>query len=625
MLSDIWERRLGVVLFALLATQAVLATLLFGGVGGLTQGILLLLGGTMSFVWLILAVGRPAGMVSWPLVAWWVVACLCYLTFRYQSAEIEYVARREWLLFVLAGSQFLVGLDLFTRWPESRRWMICMLAGLATLVGLLACWQFFSGISTVLGVVRPSQYGSRGSGTFINPNHFAASMEVALFPMLAWLFLGRMGVVGRLFLGYAVLVVAVGILVSVSRGAYVATTVGFMLLLVFLLCLKTKRRLALILLGCWLVAGFTLVMKSSEVRTRLVHITKVVERSDDDARLKIWRSTWALYQEQPIWGVGPGHFEFRYFKFRSPHYQQSAVRAHNDWLNILVDYGLVGGALVFVMFITLGIALGQRAWRYLRAGGEGLDGRSARLAIAFGAGLSLMVLALHSLVDFLIYIPALFCGIALLAALLLVPGAGNERSSPTAIARLLRWFQLIVVTAMALPMGIYGWRLLQESRELRQAKSLESLSSARVECYQRAVQIEPGNDWTRFLIGDHFRFRSALGEETWEADAKLALEYFEEALQANPYRYDTWLRKGYCLDWLGRHAEAEQAFKQALSLDPNGANTMAWVGWHWVQVGEYQKAIDQFLRSLNHLPAEKNPLAVTYLRHARDRINTGVR
>lgn len=137
-----------------------------------------------------------------------------------------------------------------------------------------------------------------------------------------------------------------------------------------------------------------------------------------------------------------------------------------------------------------------------------------------------------------------------------------------------------------------------------------------------AVAREPANDFTRYLLGEHYRRKSALGGENWEDEARTAMQHFEAALQLNPYRHDSWLRKGYCLDWLGRHAEAERAFEQAQTLDPNGATTMAWVGWHWVQVEEYQKAIDQFLRSLNHLPAERNALATTYLPLAQEQLKS---
>ena len=53
-----------------------------------------------------------------------------------------------------------------------------------------------------------------------------------------------------------------------------------------------------------------------------------------------------------------------------------------------------------------------------------------------------------------------------------------------------------------------------------------------------------------------------------------------------------------CLDWLGRHDEAGPYFSQAEALDPNGYYTVAIVGWHYVQIGDYAAAKPWLERSL---------------------------
>ena len=53
-----------------------------------------------------------------------------------------------------------------------------------------------------------------------------------------------------------------------------------------------------------------------------------------------------------------------------------------------------------------------------------------------------------------------------------------------------------------------------------------------------------------------------------------------------------------CLDWLDRHAEAGPFYRRAEALDPNGYFTVANIGWHYVQVGDYLAAREWLERSL---------------------------
>ena len=53
-----------------------------------------------------------------------------------------------------------------------------------------------------------------------------------------------------------------------------------------------------------------------------------------------------------------------------------------------------------------------------------------------------------------------------------------------------------------------------------------------------------------------------------------------------------------CLDWLDSHDQAGTYFSRAEALDPNGYYTVAIVGWHYVQIGDYAAARPWFERSL---------------------------
>lgn len=615
-----WERRLCYFLFLLLAAQVALAAVWFGGVMNHTRSLLFLTGVVASGVSVVLWIWRPVGTRQWPVAIWVVVLVMIWTTTRYLFADIEYVARQEWLLCLWAGSQLLVLYDLFRRRPEFATPLVLLMVVLAGFAAILAIFQYFGQIKTVLGVVPPEQYAGRGSGTFINPNHFAAFMELAFFPGLALLVFGRLGIVMRLILGYLIAIIAVGVVVSVSRGAFLSFGAGLFMFLVVVIADPKSRKIGGVVLVVLMVVLGAMIMRSHQIRSRLVQVVRVLEGRDDQSRLKIWESAWRIHQEAPWVGVGPAHFEFRYFNHRSPHYQRSAIRAHNDWLNVLVDYGYIGlllGVLLFVLWFALLLRAIGRRQRKSRERGTRRSGQ----AIAVGAGISLVVLGFHAVVDFLIYMPALLILIAgNLALLTALTRSGGEGSSSSGERRnLVIWPRVVILALVTIPVVFYGTRLSREAFVLRAAKQSPDDLETQVRYFQRASEIEPKNDWTWHLLGEHHRRLSRLGEGDWEGEGERAVDYFEQAAELNEFRFRTWLRKGFALDWLGRPEEAGAAFDRAGTLDPNGAETMAWRGWHLFQQEDFEGARQLFLRSLNHLPAEENPLATTYLSEIRRR------
>jgi len=90
------------------------------------------------------------------------------------------------------------------------------------------------------------------------------------------------------------------------------------------------------------------------------------------------------------------------------------------------------------------------------------------------------------------------------------------------------------------------------------------------------------------------------------------MEWFQRAMRLNPYDSYSYLRYGMCLDWLGKHEDAEPYYQQALKLDPNSYYVSAHQGWHLIQKGDYAGAKRWFERSLELKPAD-NRIASSYL------------
>jgi hypothetical protein len=73
---------------------------------------------------------------------------------------------------------------------------------LASGIAVYAAFQFLTKSPNLWTFNRPVQYLSRGSGTFVNPNHLAGFLEMILPLTIAFTLLGRFKHVSKIFLGY---------------------------------------------------------------------------------------------------------------------------------------------------------------------------------------------------------------------------------------------------------------------------------------------------------------------------------------------------------------------------------------------------------------------------------------
>lgn len=126
------------------------------------------------------------------------------------------------------------------------------------------------------------------------------------------------------------------------------------------------------------------------------------------SRWPIWRATWALIQEAPWLGHGPGTFFQAYAAYRLPTDGTAGFFAHNDYLQYLAERGLPG------LLLLLALAAGC-AWLYMR----GLRDRAPVAALAGAAVHTLFSYNLHIMPFVIVF------GIAIAALETAVPSAAG--------------------------------------------------------------------------------------------------------------------------------------------------------------------------------------------------------
>ncbi|MFZ0827290.1 MAG: O-antigen ligase family protein [Verrucomicrobiia bacterium] len=554
----------------------------------------------------------PKPQLLWPPLGWVVLAFVALAIGRYLTADIEYVARQEMIQVLMYAFLFFVIVNNLYR-QESAQIISYTLIILAVGISCVALGQFLTHSNRVWGYISP--YSGRASGTYISPNNLAGFLEMLLPLVVACILVARLKPITRILLGYAALVLLAGMAVTFSRGGWVAVIVALLALLGSLIFHRNHRLPALLLLVV-LAAGGTVFV--TQYLSKTVSYMRRVETSatgglpDFSVRRDLWTAAEQMWRDHFWWGVGPAHYDYRFREYRPESIQLSPDRAHNDYLNLLADWGVAGGIIVLAGAGVFGAGL-RRTWKHVCPSENDFGrGMSNRFALFLGAATGLLALAVHSVVDFNLHIPAnAILGVTLLALL-----SGNLRFATERYwlrARLpVRGLVTLALVAGMVYLSWQGWRRGHEAVWRARAEAMPNFSTPRAAALETAFEYEPMNCGTTYDLGECFRTQSFDGGENYETLAKTSMQWYARGMQLNPHDGYNYLRYGMCLDWLDKHDEAGPYFNRADALDPNGYYTEANIGWHFVQTGDYAAARPWLERSLR-LHWQENGAAASYL------------
>mgnify|MGYP003326011513 CR=1 FL=1 len=560
-------------------------------------------------LWLV-----PQHRLLWPPACYAVAAFAGYAIWRYTQSPIEHVARQELIRVLLYAGMFFLFLNNLHRQEASQRTAI-LLVTLAMGISAYAIYQFVTHSELVLHTVRPPGYEGRASGTYINPNHLAGFLEMVLPMGLALILAGRFSILAKVLLAYATLVILTGLALTISRGGWLAGSVGIAFLFAFYLFQQKEGWgppiAGAILLGCIALGLYAVAKRADTHQNRLTDVRRTF-----DVRFKVWPAAIQVWKDHLWLGAGPDHFDYYFRKYRmaSDQLVGRPGRVHNDYLNTLADWGVVG--LGLVAWAVGAVAWGFfRGWRNLQRTGNEVGGprQSTRAAIALGAASGLIAILAHSVFDFNMHIPAnALLAVTLMAILTGYLRFGSER----------HWMSNALWVRLLVSLPLAGWvaymsrealTLTRETRELAAAAAIHEETPARLDHLKQAFGFEPRNPVTAYDIGEHYWREASEGAAGNEAVAREGMEWFKTASLLNPLDPASLIRWGMCLDWLERHDEAGPFFQKALDLDPNGFSTVGHMGWHLFQLGQYAKAKEWFEKSKG-LYWKENPLADTYLK-----------
>jgi O-antigen ligase len=257
----------------------------------------------------------------------------------------------------------------------------------------------------------------QATGTYINYNHFAGLLELTIPFVLASAFYsiqvpaqhhsareGR-GVVGRhhprryqaFFYLFLLMIMVVAVFFSHSKMGILATL--FSVIAISLLAhLRATGKVWLGMIAVFLLGalGYGLWIGIGPVLTRFESLAEP-SALQAAGRLSIWRDGLRLIQDYPVTGSGLGTFGIAFRRFQTTMVNAHVDHAHNDYLELTADTGLVGVALLFLPVLFLLIKM---IASFLH------DSSHYRRAVTLGCIGSVLSILIHSTTDFNLQIPA---------------------------------------------------------------------------------------------------------------------------------------------------------------------------------------------------------------------------
>ena len=366
---------------------------------------------------------------------------------------VQFWALIQWYFFSLSPFDSLMSLPegffyagLFTlallmintqKRTEQVIWAVVLAAGFQAMYGSV---MTLTGLEYGL-FIQKEHYEGVATGTYVNRNHLAGYLELAIALGVGLLLAQTVDYKGsvrqrlrqfvRMLLSSKVLLrllLAILVIALVLTRSRMGNTAFFASLMVTgaiaLFMMRNKTKSTTILLGSLLIIDIAIV-------GTFFGVEKVAERlqstsSQTESRDEVTRDTLNMFKSYPISGVGAGAFTHVYpvFKGEDVRGTRLYMHAHNDYAQFLAEFGLPATFALFVMVL----------WS-LRWGISAMRQRNSQFyqGVGFACTMAIIAIGIHSIVDFNLQIPANAATFVLILALAAVarwtPHSSSRRST----------------------------------------------------------------------------------------------------------------------------------------------------------------------------------------------------
>lgn len=378
------DSRLSGAVFFLLCAIPVLSVIAFGAVDAWALGMLALSAGAIAVFWLADAwlkkeFSFSTNKLQLPLLGLILIGLIQLLPFRAPdvsgdllrvpaaaSLSLNPYATRFAVVQLSVYFIFFAAALLFIN--SRKRLQITVLTAIVfgALMAFYGILQSFAGTEEIFGVRPPGQANPFAS--FVNRHHFAAFMEMTGGLTLGLLFGGATKKDKRIFLILAVVIMGIALIFTSSRGGWLSflAVLGFVIMAKFSGSREERldgneksaafrRNLTLIGGGAALI--FILLaavawLGGDESLIRGVGMQSA-QADATGGRFHFWQIALKIFADYPVLGAGLDSFGTAFSRYDTWNGTYRVEQAHNDYVQILADAGILGFLAVAAFIVLL--------------------------------------------------------------------------------------------------------------------------------------------------------------------------------------------------------------------------------------------------------------------------------
>lgn len=375
---------IGNVLIYFICATLVLATLAFGMVDSYTLAFFVAGAGVVGWLWLADAwktgeLRYSQSLLPFPVIGLILIGLFQLLPLRTvqlpeelinqpvnSALSLDAFATRLAIVQLTAMLVYFVAVLTFINNQKRLRFITATLVTFGFLMAVIGITQFFGGGGEALWIRKPAQ--AIPFASFINRHHFGAFMVMTMGLTLGLIYTGAVDKEKRLLHVFAVVIMGIGLILTTSRGALLSFfgVLAFLTLATFFQRRRAEAeesqaalsgRIGLIGGGLALIAvmfGAVLLLGGDTSLLRSIGVEGVQQDDPSSGRLHFWQKTLQMIADYPLTGVGLNAFGVAYPRYDTWNGYYRLEQAHNDYLQVLAEAGVIGlllvAAFIFLLF-----------------------------------------------------------------------------------------------------------------------------------------------------------------------------------------------------------------------------------------------------------------------------------
>jgi len=245
---------------------------------------------------------------------------------------------------------------------------------------------------------------------------YAYHGSFANFAVIAGLLCLSLGIWGRVAYGLRVLIFLIGLvglglaIWAQSRSATLSLCLALGVFIILLLISMAKQRAALkkrmriVISSVGLVGFVGLALGALWVFSQRGANSVAMIFENAGVRIPLWAMAAEQWSDRPWVGAGSRSYSYECYHYWAPgirYAEKDPVFVHNEYLQLLTDYGLIGLLLILSAFVLHGKIGAQSVARLSeQVGGQGLKKGSNAMALAIAGMSGMTAMAVHICFDF---------------------------------------------------------------------------------------------------------------------------------------------------------------------------------------------------------------------------------